>query len=447
MRFLGWFVDLTDVEEGPVASIDDAKQRKPSSGQFLGLSGNLWRLALVTGIAQFSFSLWGWEFSIFLYTIVELWQIGLIFSTGTLAMLIGFLMSGAVADLVGRRKAMVLSFIPIIVGLLSLAFFPFWPLIPIAYGVLQFGWSFILIITRAVPADEIAADGGKDAARRFTMVLLPAFLVDGLSPMLGAFLLGRGFTPQHLHLMAAVGAVIACLATVAFIRESLSDTVIDKARSGPVISFKQLGPNFWKLAGGMLGFYFFFNAALAYFGLMVTEGWGLSEEVYGYSWSAFSLTSVLLMHTVSGLADRNVKRALLVGVTANGLMIVAFSLLSGIPALILLNIVWAMPVVLWIGAERALVITGVGEESKGRALGTYQFVMSSTNLFAAPFGALLTDMAGGFRQMWTICGVAALGTVILTAAGLRMIRLEKHVEISSEIEDSSDSTSWNDPGS
>jgi hypothetical protein len=62
--------------------------------------------------------------------------------------------------------------------------------------------------------------------------------------------------------------------------------------------------------------------------------------------------------------------------------------------------------------------------------------MSSTNLFAAPFGALLTDMAGGFRQMWTICGVAALGTVFLTAAGLKMIRLEKHIEISSAIEDS-----------
>ncbi|MFX0045350.1 MAG: MFS transporter [Candidatus Hermodarchaeota archaeon] len=426
---------MTDVEEGQVASTDDVRQRRPSSRQFLGLSGNLWRLALVTGIAQFSFSLWGWEFSIFLYTIVELWQIGVIYSTGTLAMLIGYLMSGAVADIVGRKKAMVLSFIPMIIGLFSLAYFPFWPLIPIAYGVLQFGWSFILIITRAVPADEIAADGGKDAARRFTMVLLPAFLVDGLSPMLGAFLLGRGFTPQNLHVIAAVGSVIACLATIVFVRESLSDRIIEKAKSGPIISFRQLGPNFWKLAGGMLGFYFFFNAALAYFGLLVTEGWGISEEVYGYSWSAFSLTSVLLMHTISGLADRNVKRALLFGVIANGLMIISFSLLSGIPALILLNIMWAMPVVLWIGAERALVINGVGEEVKGRALGTYQFAMSSTNLVAAPFGALLTTMAGGFRQMWTICGVAALGTVVLTAAGLSRIRLEGQTQMSSENED------------
>jgi len=438
MHFLGRYVDLTDVEEGQVVPIGDAIQTGPSSKQFLGLSGNLWRLALVTGIAQFSFSLWGWEFSIFLYTIVELWQIGLVYSSGTLAMLLGYLMAGAVADIVGRKKAMVLSFIPMIVGLVSLAFFPFWPLIPIAYGVLQFGWSFVLIISRAVPADEIAAHGGKDAARKFTMVLLPAFLVDGLSPMLGAFLLGRGFTPQNLHVIAAAGAVVACLATIAFVRESLSDRVIEKARSGPIISFRQLGPNFWKLAGGMLGFYFFFNAALAYFGLMVTEGWGISEEVYGYSWSAFSLTSVLLMHTVSGLADRNVKRALLVGVIANGLMIVSFSLLSGIPALILLNILWAMPVVLWIGAERALVITGVGVEAKGRALGTYQFVMSSTNLFAAPFGAVLTDVAGGFRQMWAICGVAALGTIVLTAVGLRMIRLEGPTEISFEVEDSPD---------
>jgi MFS family permease len=112
MHFSGWSIDLAEVEEGQLPLAGEADQGSPSSRQFLGLSGNLWRLALVTGVAQFSFSLWGWEFSIFLYTVVELWQIGLIYSTGTLAMLIGYLMSGAIADLVGRKKAMVFSFIP-----------------------------------------------------------------------------------------------------------------------------------------------------------------------------------------------------------------------------------------------------------------------------------------------------------------------------------------------
>ena len=65
------------------------------SRKVLGLNMNLWRLAIVTGIAQFSMSLWAWEFSIFLeYDVGVLrWQIGAALSIGTLAMIIGFMAS------------------------------------------------------------------------------------------------------------------------------------------------------------------------------------------------------------------------------------------------------------------------------------------------------------------------------------------------------------------
>ena len=48
-----------------------------SSRKVMGLNMNLWRLALVTGVAQFSMSLWGWDFSIFLEFNVGVlkWQI------------------------------------------------------------------------------------------------------------------------------------------------------------------------------------------------------------------------------------------------------------------------------------------------------------------------------------------------------------------------------------
>ncbi len=39
----------------------------------LGLSPNLWRLAAVIAIAQFSTSLWKWEFGIFLEGFLEPW--------------------------------------------------------------------------------------------------------------------------------------------------------------------------------------------------------------------------------------------------------------------------------------------------------------------------------------------------------------------------------------
>jgi hypothetical protein len=38
---------------------------------YFGLSPRLWRLAIVTGIAQFSVSIWSWQFGIFAAGIVE----------------------------------------------------------------------------------------------------------------------------------------------------------------------------------------------------------------------------------------------------------------------------------------------------------------------------------------------------------------------------------------
>ena len=62
-------------------------------------------------------------------------------------------------------------------GLFLLFSFPVWPLFPIFYGLVQFGWGFVVIMARAAPADQISQDGGRDAGRTFTTVLLPAFAI------------------------------------------------------------------------------------------------------------------------------------------------------------------------------------------------------------------------------------------------------------------------------
>ncbi|MCK4484589.1 MAG: hypothetical protein KAU89_07170, partial [Candidatus Thorarchaeota archaeon] len=328
-----------DTTESPEAA--ESVLKKTGQRSILGLSDNLWRLALVVGVAQFSWSIWGWLFGIFLETIVEPWQMALTFSAGTIAMIIGLPISGYIADMVGRKRTMVFSFIPLSIGILMLALIPIWPLLPLAYGLASFGWSFVLIISKAVPADEIAADGGRNAARRFTMILLPAFLVDGLSPAIASGFLIVGFTAKELLLMGAGGAIVAMFATIFFVKESLSVDIRNSAREGTKIPFRNLGRTFWILAAGMLPFMFVFNMALPYFGNLCVGEWGIDPATFGLTWSAFSLTSVLLMYAASGWTDRSVRGALLIGIVANALILIAFGVGSGVLMLFLFNILWA----------------------------------------------------------------------------------------------------------
>ena len=415
----------------------ESAQRRTGQRSILGLSDNLWRLALVVGVAQFSWSIWGWLFGIFLETVIDPWQMALTFSAGTLAMIVGLPVSGYIADMVGRKRTMVFSFIPLSIGLLMLALIPIWPLLPLAYGLASFGWSFILIISRAVPADEIAADGGKNAARRFTMVLLPAFLVDGLSPALASGFLIVGMTAKELLLIGAGGAIVAMIATMLFVKESLSMDIRNSAREGTKVPFRNLGRTFWILAAGMLPFMFAFNMALPYFGNLCVGEWGIDPATFGLSWSAFSLTSVLLMHAASGWTDRSVRGALLTGIVANALILIAFGVGSGVPMLFLFNILWAVPVMFWIGAERTLIVGGVSNEMKGRALGFYSVLMSSTSLLAAPFGAYVWTTTGSLRVLWLLAGVLGLDFAVLLALALWLIGPGKAQEFLESTEQSS----------
>jgi MFS family permease len=409
---------MPDISDDQSADAESLVSKADYSG-FMGLSSSLWRLAIVVGIAQFSISLWNWEISIFFETFLEPWQMGLTFSISAVASLLGYFLSGTIADRIGRKRTLMFAFVPTSLGLLLLSNYPVWPILPIEYAFIMFGWSFILIMSRAIPADEIEKTGGSNAARRFTMVLMPAFIVDGISPAIGATMLNVGFVPRDLHTAAAFGAIIACFTAFFLIRESLAGEIIERTKKGPLISFRRLGANFWKLALGMFSFIFFFNSALAYYGNLIVGEWGLDETTFGYVWSGFSITTVLLMHTISGYVDKGLKKSLFVAILGNGIVITVFSLVGGAWILLLLNILWAVPVVMWIGAERTLVVQDVDEENKGRALGTYQFITSSTNLVAAPFGAYIWTVTGSLRTLWSISGVGAIISALFLGGALK----------------------------
>ena len=399
--------------------------------KFYGLTRSLWRMALVVGIAQFAMSLWSWEFGIFLELdlatdygiILQKWEIALVFSIGTAMTIIGYILSGTIADLIGRKNTMALALIPMAIGLFGLRIAPTWPLVLVEYGILQFGWAFIIIVSSAIAADEIATMGGIDSAKIFNVVLLPAFAVDGLSPIIASLLMERGFTASDLHMFAGVGSVVALIATLLFIRESLTDETIRKARSGPLVSISGFGRDFWKFTAVMTLFIIFFRSASPYQGNLVVGEWGgISTEMFGYAWSGFSLTSAILLSVAGKWADKNLRGAMAFVIVGNGALIFTLGVTTGLAALWAVNILWAFPIALWIGAEKTLVTKGAGEEMKGRALGTYNFILSIGGLIAFNLGAYLWELWGSLRAVFIFAGIVSMLIVIVVGLVLRSMK-------------------------
>jgi len=404
-----------------------------------GLTNNLWRLALVVGVGQFSVSIWGWQFGIYLETIIEPWQMGLTFTASSVAGLVGVPLSGYVSDYIGRRKTLIIAYIPMAIGLALLFSFPVWPLIPIFYWLIQFGWSFVVLMARAAPADQVSKDKGKDAAKTFSMVLLPAFLVDGFSPLVASLLLMTGFPQRNLLLLGAFGTVIAFIASAVFVRETLSDSIREKAKSGSIIAIRGLGRDFWILAGGIVGYAFSFGIVFSYLGNLIVTDWGLSAANWGIIWSVSSLCIAGFSYYGGKVADKKLKPALAIAMLANSIVITCFALGIGIELLFLINVLWAFPIVVWLASERALIVQGVGEEMQGRAMGTYQIVISSVQIVAMNFGAFIWTITNSLRSLYLIAAAISFVSLIPLSIALWKIRLKQHEdEESSQLSFASD---------
>lgn len=389
----------------------------------LGLSPNLWRLAAVIAIAQFSTALWKWQFGIFLEEFLEPWQIGIVFSIATFTGLIGSLSSGYIADFIGRKWTISLGFIPIVIGLLTMSFFPIWPFVAVQYGLVWFGMSTTRLMARAIPADEIASDDGSNPARRLMMVMMPLWFVDALGPLTGSTLLQLGYQPGNLHFIGSICAIFTFISSITLLRESLGSEVIKKARAGPKISVRNLGRSFWILSFGMIGYVFSWSSAIPFLGNLSVGPWAVDEVTYGLTWSLFSLTSALIMYPASSLADRNLKATLIAGVGGNAAIFLWFSQGSGVVMMYVINFVWAIPFVLWTGSIKSIIVLVVSEEVKGRALGTYDLLMGIVGVGAQLFGATLWELSGSLRVTYAIAGIIAMATAVLISVLLRYIHI------------------------
>ncbi|TFH05956.1 MAG: MFS transporter [Candidatus Thorarchaeota archaeon] len=412
-------------KHGPefVNNANEIARKKPGR---LGLSSNLWRLAAVLAIAQFSTALWKWEFSVFLEGFLEPWQMGLIFSTATFTGLVASIFSGYIADFIGRRLTIALGFIPVSIGLFSLAYFPIWPFIPVQYGLVWFGMSTSRLMARAIPADEIASDSGANPARRLMMVMMPLWFVDGFGPLVGSVLFSRGYESGDLHLIGAFSAIISFVAAMLLINESLGSEVIKKARAGPKIAFRNLGRSYWLVAIGMIGFTFSWMMSIPLIGNLCVGPWGVDRITYGFTWSLFSFTAAVVMYHAATLADRNLKAALMVGIIGNAIVFLWFSIGSGAIMMYIINFVWAIPFVLYIGAERSIIVLVVSEETKGRALGTYDLLMGFIGIGAQLFGAMIWEITDSLRVVYAVAGVIALATSVILFVILMYIKIPKH---------------------
>lgn len=375
---------------------------------FLSLNNVLWRLAIVTGIAQLSVSIWVWQFAITLETFLLPIQIGFTFAVGSLAALIGYPISGVLADQIGRKNSLVLSFIPQIVGIILLFLFPVWPLVLIAYGLQSFGWSFVLVISRAMPADELGSDSGAEATRKMTMVLMPSFIVDGISPLLAVFLLYLGLQSQSFLLIGAIAAILAMIFSATKLQETYMPPSEEEAKLPLISTLRSLGRSFWKFTLAMIGFYLAWGMAMPYLGILSINDWGVSLQLYGFTSGAFSLASVTMMYTLSGAAGKRTKSGLVLSLAANSVIMTALGLGSDAWLFVVINMIWAAPFVLWIATEVILTINGVPPLMRGRALGIYQLAVSTSSLIAAPIGAFIWIYFGSLRFLWILSGVLAI---------------------------------------
>ncbi|MBN2228905.1 MAG: MFS transporter [Candidatus Thorarchaeota archaeon] len=396
---------------------------KPAARRIGGLTGNLWRLALVIGVAQFSMSVWTWQFGIYIETLIEPWQMGLTFTASSIAGLVGVPLSGYVSDFIGRRKTLLIAYIPMAIGLFFLFSFPVWPFLPIFYGLIQFGWSFVVIMARAAPADQISQDKGKDAGRTFTTVLLPAFAIDGLSPLLASFLLVSGVPQRNLLILGGIGTIIAFIVSALFVRETLDQSIQEKARSGSIITLRGLGNDFWILAVGLVGLYMSFGLAFPYLGNLVVSEWSVSTSDWGIIWCLSSLTIAALSYFGGKLADKKLKTSMVLSVLSLSLIILGHGFLSGIYTLLFINVIWGVVIVFWVASERALIVQGVGEEKKGRALSTFQALMSTAQMLMMNVGAAIWTFFGSLRFLFIIAGIVALVSTIPLSLAMRYITI------------------------
>ena len=133
---------------------------------------------------------------------------------------------------------------------------------------------------------------------------------------------------------------------------------------------------------------------------------------------------MILMYGLGSATDRNIRLTLIAALLSTAIITGLFAYGTSLQDLVILNILLAAPIVIWSGAEKTLAVNGVSNEMKGRALGTYQFLMSTTRLFGQFIGAVLWEYFGSLRSVYGISSVAGMILVVGLTYALMSLKLE-----------------------
>jgi MFS family permease len=330
--------------------------------------------------------------------------------------------SGALADVLPRRKPMVLFGY----GLAS-AVRPFVALATKPWHVLAVRLADrVGKGVRSSPRDALIADAAGDRAGRafgFHQAMDNAGAVVG--PLLATTLLAAHLSIRHVFWIAAIPGAVATL-LVALVREkdrrSRSGNAGSKAEAGAGRASSGLAPEVQSpianrrllLYLGILALFSVGNSSDAFL-LLRARSLGLSTAEIPVLWSVLNLSKVVWAYVGGGWADR-VPRARLI---AGGWVVFAL-VYAGLGTAVAAWEVWALFVTYGVfygltePVEKALVRDLVREDQRGRAYGAYNFVVG---IAALPAG-LLTG------ALWRAFGPAtALGAGAVLAGVASMLLL------------------------
>lgn len=140
------------------------------------------------------------------------------------------------------------------------------------------------------------------------------------------------------------------------------------------------------------------------------------------------------MYSVGTTADKNIRLAMIAAAWSSSVIIGFFAMSTTVLHLVLLNIAWAIPMVVWIGVENTFAVNGVSDQLKGRALGTYQILMSSARIVAAFLGGILWEISGSLRTVWSVASIGGLIFVVVLTLALMTLTLDHETETSTLID-------------
>lgn len=320
------------------------------------------------------------------------------------------LVSGAVSDRIGRKKALVASGYT----LAALAR----PVIAIATAP----WQVLSVRVvdrvgkglRTSPRDALLAESVDNASSGRAFGFHRAMDHSGavLGPLVATLLLGVGLSMRSVFALAAIPGLLS-VGAVLLVREKRAEPVAPgSAAAAPVEKKGRLTARFLGLLAVLTLFYLGHPSDA--FLILRARDVGMDPARIPLLWSAFHVAKVLLVNVGGRLADRFDRARLLASAfIVSALAYVAFAVVNDVWVTFGLFLVYAVYYGLSEPTERALVKELAPEGARGRAYGWYNFLVGGSALPAGLMMGALWDHFGATVALGAGAGCGMVAALLL----------------------------------